>query len=61
MTEKEFEEIIKKAGKLEMEKMSEEDIKLLNEPCDIKFSKRHEKQMKKIFKMYRKQIKKVEK
>lgn len=54
MTENEFDELIKRAGKIVIEEMEREDLELLNKICDVQFSKEHERQMKKIFKMARK-------
>lgn len=54
MTENEFDELIKRAGKIAIEGMKREDLELLDKICDVQFSKEHERQMKKIFKMARK-------
>ena len=54
MTENEFDKLIKRAGKILIEEMEREDLKSLNRLCNVQFSKRHERQMKKIFKIARK-------
>lgn len=62
MTEKEldekFDEILKEAGKLAIEKMEKETLEELDKLPEVEFSERHEKRMKNIFKMARKNIKK---
>ncbi len=57
MTNVEFDDLLKKSGELVIYKMMEKDLNSLNESYDVKFSKKHEKQMKKIFKIYRKKLK----
>lgn len=46
ITEKEFDEILKKAGKLAIEKMNKDSLKELNKLPEVNFSKRHEKLLK---------------
>ena len=50
MTEKEYNELIKKAGMLAIDKMVEEDLKNLKRKPPFKISKNFKKQMKKIVK-----------
>lgn len=57
MTENQFNKIIKEAGMIAIEKMEKETLEELDKLPEVKFSKRHEKQMKKIFKMARKMSK----
>ena len=50
MNDKEFDELIKEAGTIAINKMTEDDLKNLNKKLPFKISKNFKKQMKKIVK-----------
>lgn len=50
MNDKEFDNLIKEAGKTAIKKMTEDDLKNLNKKLPFRISKKFKKEMKKIIK-----------